>query len=73
MTRTMLGLVAFVMLSFGCGHPRAIPNPSVPHRLAKGTKGVIWVRLPDGSLTREKVEIPQGWWVASPIVVEAQP
>lgn len=50
-----------------------LPDPSVPHRVAEDTEVEIWVRVAPGTkLTRQKVRLPAGWWVASPEVVDAK-
>jgi hypothetical protein len=66
-------LAICAMLSSGCSlFPRTetIPDPSIPHRIADESEAVIWVRRPDGTLTRETVRVLPGWWLASPQVVE---
>jgi hypothetical protein len=74
--RSRSWLTAFVlagctMLSTGCGASRlAIPDPTVPHQVAKETEVVIWVRLADGQMTRVPVRLLEGWWIAGPPVVD---
>jgi hypothetical protein len=73
--KTMLALLAFATLSSGCSllpRAHAIPDPTVPHRVAVETEVDVFVRLPDGTLTVERVRLLTGWWVASPQVVEAR-
>lgn len=73
MRLTKLGLLASALLCSGCSiFPRshAIPNDRVPHRLAEEVDVMILVRLPDGSFIKEKKRVPEGWWIASPLVVE---
>lgn len=63
---TLLGLM-------GCPQQeRAIPSSSVPHRLSKPIDAEIWVRKPDGTFEQQSVHVPDGWWLASPQIVEAQ-
>jgi len=71
--RTLLALVASALLSTGCARTIALPNPSIPHRVARETTATIWVRLPNGQLTQAKVRVMPGWWLASPEVVESYP
>lgn len=67
-------LVGCTMLSLGCGASRlAIPDPTIPHQVARETEVEVYVRLPDGKMTRAKVRLLKGWWIAGPPVVEAEP
>jgi len=60
-----------LLLSLGCATlPKALPDPNLPHQLADDTSVVIYVRMPDGRLKKEKVKAPAGWWLASPQIVE---
>lgn len=70
MTRIGVGLIASVLLSSGCAHKRVLPDPSIPHRVAEEANLTIWVRGSNGKLTKQPVKILEGWWVASPQVVE---
>jgi hypothetical protein len=73
--KTILVLIVFAMLSSGCSFlPRshAIPDPSIPHRVATETTVEIRVRLPNGTFVTERVRLLEGWWVASPQVVEVR-
>jgi len=72
-TRTALALTASAMLSIGCAHQAAIPDPTVPHRVAKEAEIVIWVRLPDGKFVKAPARLLPGWWIAGPPVVEPMP
>jgi hypothetical protein len=68
---TLSVLVASAMLSSGCGANRlAIPDPNIPHQVATETPVTIWVRLASGSMTKVQVRLLEGWWVASPQVVD---
>lgn len=65
-------LIASAMLS-GCSLlPRqtVLPNPNIPHRVAEDATVKVWVRRPDGKLVKEPVKLGEGWWIASPQVVE---
>jgi hypothetical protein len=74
MMRTWLALVASLPLFVGCATKTIVlPNPSIPHRVAKETTATIWVRLPSGQLAKAKVRVMPGWWLASPEVVESYP
>lgn len=71
--KTMLVLTVFAMLSSGCSFlPRrhAIPDPTIPHRVATETSVDVFVRLPDGTFVTERVRLLEGWWVSSPQVTE---
>jgi hypothetical protein len=68
--RIVFALFAFAMLS-NCGVSRlAIPDPTIPHQVAKETEVEIYTRLPDGKLSKTKVRLLKGWWIAGPPVVE---
>lgn len=67
---TALGLLACALLLSSClPRTEALPDPSIPHRVADEAAVVVWVRRPDGLLVRETVRLLPGWWVASPQVV----
>ncbi len=68
---TVIVLIACVMLCSACvPKTLTIPDPSIPHRVAEEAAVVIWVRRSDGVLTRERVRLMPGDWIASPQVVE---
>ena len=67
MKMTAVVLLAFVMAS--CASPRVIPDQRIPHRLAKPASVTVWTRKPDGSMSMQRMDIPEGWWVAGPLVV----
>jgi len=70
MRTTALALLVCGLLSSGCARRHAIPDPSVPHRVARETTAVVWVRRHDGRLVEERVRVLPGWWLAAPQVVE---
>ena len=63
-------LVASAMLSSGCAGPRVIPDPNIPHQVAAETCVEVWVRHGNGAMEKVKVRLLEGWWVASPQVVD---
>jgi len=65
-----LALLAFVLLCCGCMTRAAIPDHSVPHRVATETAVEVWVQRPDQRWVRTKVRLLEGWWIAAPQVVE---
>lgn len=74
--KTALALLAFVALSStACvSSPQVIPDlQTVPHRVAQPTQVTVWARGPDGKVTEVEIEMPAGWWIASPQVVEGGP
>lgn len=74
MRRTMNVLAASAMLWLGaCAHSQVIPDPTVPHQVAKEAQVQVWVRAPDGKMVAQRVRLLQGWWIAGPPVVEAAP
>jgi hypothetical protein len=75
--KTVLVLLAFVSLSVGC-RPAVIPDPMIPHRVAADDSFlplapkdtiVIWVKRPDGSFSKQRVKLSEGWWIASPSLI----
>jgi hypothetical protein len=70
MTRTVLAVIASVLLSAGCAKRIVIPDPAIPHQVAEEAEIVTWCRAPDGKLVKCTVRLLEGWWVASPQVVE---
>lgn len=68
--KTALALIVFAMLLAGCQPDRPLPSRSIPHRLAKDTDAVIYVRTPQGDLQETDVTLPAGWWVAAPEIIE---
>jgi hypothetical protein len=69
--KTRLVLAACAMLSVACA-PRVtvVPDQTIPHRVAREGELEVWARAPDGQLHRQKVRVLEGWWLASPAVVE---
>ena len=47
-----------------------IPDPNVPHQVAKETTVKIWVRTADGGMSAVPVRLLEGWWIASPQVMD---
>ncbi len=75
MKRTALALIVFVMLSAGCASlltktGAVIPDERVPHRVAEEAVIYVWARNKSGQLVKTKIRLLEGWWVASPRVVE---
>jgi hypothetical protein len=59
------------MLSAGCvARPAVIPDPSIPHQVAEEARIKVWCGTPDRKLEKCEVRLVDGWWVASPQVVE---
>lgn len=71
MPKIVLALIASALLSTGCAvRVLTVPDPSVPHRVAEPARVKVWVRSPDGTLTKQEVRLEEGWWVASPVLIE---
>jgi hypothetical protein len=70
-TRTAAALLVSAMLLSGCLSPRAIPSHSVPLQVAEETTVRVWVRTEQG-LVKTRVRLLEGWWIASPYVVEGR-
>jgi uncharacterized lipoprotein YajG len=70
-TLTALALIVFVLLLSGCERATqtlAIPDQSIPHRIAAPTTVQIYVRTING-MTIQTVQAQEGWWIASPTVM----
>ena len=65
-------LIASVLPLSGCFAPRVIPDPTIPHRLSRDTTAWEWRTMPDGTKAEAPVTIPAGWWVAGPMIIEAE-
>lgn len=73
MRKTVYALAASAILLIACGHSKlAIPDPTVPHKVAKETQVIVWCRLPDGQMVKCPVRILPGWWIAGPPVIEPE-
>ena len=70
MRLTLIALLGSVLLLAGCLEERLIPDQNIPHRTCQPTTATILVRRSDGKLAETEVEVPAGWWIASPQVVE---
>lgn len=67
-------LMPFALLLGGCPQQeRAIPDPSIPHRLSRPVEAWQWVHKPDGTEQEQAVTIPEGYWFASPQIIEHPP
>jgi hypothetical protein len=72
MKRLVLALSASALLFSGCVKRTVIPDPTVPHQVAKETGVQIWVRAPGGKWVKQEVRLLEGWWIAGPPVVEPE-
>jgi hypothetical protein len=70
---TLTVLAVSAMLSSGCGRSNVIPDPNIPHQVASETCVDVWVRRESGNMEKVKVRLLEGWWVASPQVVDPPP
>lgn len=68
--RTFAASVFATLLLACVSGPRPIPDQRIPHRVAERTKVVIWVEQPGGAMKKVEVELHEGWWIASPQIVE---
>ena len=74
MRRIATAAVASLLLSSACvPHQLVIPDPTVPHQVAKEVEVYVWARLPSGELARQHVRLLEGWWIAGPPCVEPEP
>ncbi len=69
MTKLFKCALASVMLFSACARV-ILPDPKVPHQLAEETVIKAWCRAPDGKMVKCKVRVQEGWWFASPQLVE---
>lgn len=65
-------LSASAMLSVGCVKRTVIPDPTVPHQVAREAEIEIWVDTKDNKKVKQKVRLLEGWWIAGPPVVEPE-
>ena len=65
-------LLASALLSSGCIKRTVIPDPTVPHQVAREAEVEIWVQAPGGNKVKQKVRLLEGWWIAGPPVVEPE-
>jgi hypothetical protein len=72
MRRLALVLLASVPLSSGCVKRVVIPDPTVPHQVAREAEVMIWVETATGKKVAQKVRLLEGWWIAGPPVVEGE-
>ena len=70
MRMTWLVLIASAMLLAGCLGHRVAPDQRIPHQLARPARATILVEAETGRWIKLRVEIPAGWWIAGPNVVE---
>lgn len=70
--RIGLALIASALLSLSsCAiRSQVIPDDRIPHRLAQPARLQVWASTPDGRQAPIAVDIPAGWWIASPRIVE---
>lgn len=73
--KTVPALIACVLpllpMLAGCVRPSpVIPDDRVPHRVAADACVDVWLRGQDGKLVRQRVVLREGWWIASPRVVD---
>lgn len=66
-------LASAMLLTVACAHSQAIPDPTVPHQVARETAVTVWVRQPDGKMVEQTVRLLKGWWIAGPPVVDSEP
>lgn len=63
-------LVALLML-LGCTRQPILLDQTVPHRIAEPTTVYVWARGPDGKMMKAPAQVADGWWLASPLLVES--
>ena len=51
----------------------AIPLQTIPHQLSQPATLSIWVGVDPTHKVEQQVQVPAGWWLASPTVVEGRP
>jgi len=69
MRRTLMLLAASASLFTGC-KTALLPDPTVAHRLAADSEVDVWLRRPDGALTKQRVKFRAGDYCAAAGAVE---
>lgn len=69
--KTSLAVIVSGMLLSACAGQQVIPDQRFPHRVAEPAKVVLWVKAKDKTLVKQEFDLPEGWWVAGPQVVES--
>lgn len=70
MRKLVSALFVSGLLCSGCVKRTVIPDPTVPHQVAREAEVEIWTDAADGKKVRQKVRLLEGWWIAGPPVVE---
>jgi hypothetical protein len=70
--KLVLVLCASATLLPGCVKRTVIPDPTVPHQVAREAEIEIWVDVKGDKKVRQKVRLLEGWWIAGPPVVEPE-
>jgi hypothetical protein len=69
----MLALLPFVLLLSGCPKRIVIPDPNQPHQIATDADVYVWCHGPEvETWTKCKVRASEGWWLASPQLIEVK-
>lgn len=65
-------LVPASLTLFGACVPGQVvlPDTRVPHQLSQPVRVQVWVQTPSGPLSQQTVDVPAGWWLASPEVID---
>lgn len=74
MSKTLIAPAALLLVPLlvpACASaPRSLPDHRVPHQITASAQVEIAVRVYGDTWERQTVELPAGWWIASPYVVE---
>lgn len=71
--KTALVLNGFAVLSLAsCAGEQAVRlDPTVPHQISRPVDLRVWVPVGDGKAVEKLVRVDAGWWLASPVLLDA--
>lgn len=72
MIKIASALIVCATLFAGCQEVRALPDPSIPHRLSRPAEVWVWVRRADGSFVEQAARADAGWYLASPQILDGK-
>lgn len=68
------GLMPFVLLWLtACATQQRVKlDPMIPHQISQPATVKVWSVLPDGRAAEVDVDVSDGWWLASPLLIGKQ-
>lgn len=71
--RTWLAcVIGCAALLAGCPSVTVVPDPRIPKKVAKSTVVEVWMLVGEKDYRRQEILLPEGWWIVSPIIAEAE-